>query len=217
MASVNVPDTLVVRAQKSLREAGFPEFTLDVTKVSPAGLQDLLYAGIYTRQTAATTHVSAKAKEEKRAPTVDEFREVTEKLLSRYYAPEFVVRQRSEAAEDELSLDEQALVIALKPRFEKAGVIWRAQSEKKDKEGKVTRQAKEGRTILDVVDELGGTGDDAWEKAAREVGRQYLTKQGTDAALIPAKLDASWATIQKEAKQHLASLKLKAGNAKSDF
>lgn len=206
-----VPESLTVRCQKALREAGLAEFRLDLTKVSDAGLADLLYAGAYTRHTAGTTHLFDKARKAGNGvPTVEDWRSYTAAFVSKYEAPEFVARARAEAGEEELSLEDQALLMALKPRFKNAGVIWHGAAEKKDKEGKVVKPAKPAKTVLDVIDELGGENDNAWEIAAKRVATDYLTKQGMDSDKIPGAVEGSWKKIQQEAKDHLKSLKARA-------
>lgn len=205
-----LPQTITVRCQKALREAGLSDFTLDFTKMSDAGLVDLLQAGAYTRHTAGTTHISAKRKDKgEAAPKLEDWQNFTREFIAKYEAPEFASRARSEAGEDALSLEEKALVMALETKFSKVEAIRRANKKK----------GIEAITVLDLIDKHGAE-DDSFEEAARKaayaVGSHYLqTKHGTNPNLIPEKMAKSWKEIQTEAKKHLESLKLRASNGKA--
>jgi hypothetical protein len=183
-----------------MKRANLPPVQVDLSKVSEKALENFIQQGA---KYFIDAHLSHKAGKDVENP---DFGAIVQEQLDRFYAPEWVSRARGEAGEDSLTLEEKALVMALEPRFAKAGATWRANK----------KAGKDSRTVLDVVDELGGEGDDAYEQAARKVATDYLTKQGMDSDRIPAAVDASWKKIQAEAKQHLASLKLKASNGKGN-
>jgi hypothetical protein len=180
MASVDLPESVTVGIMK---KANVPAVSVDLTRLSKGAIQNVLTQGLKYFFDARLSHKAKATGEASEGPE-----ESVQKVLDRLYAPEWVVRARSEAAEEELSLEDRALLMAIEPRFQKAGVIWRASK----------KAGKEARTVLNVVDELGGSGDDAWE---------------VDADKIPAAVDGAWKKIQEEARDHLKSLKRQAAAA----
>jgi hypothetical protein len=192
MASFELPNTVSIGVMK---KANRPAVEVDLTKCSPAAVQNAVQQGLKYFFDARLSH---KAKATGEAAETPE--ESVNAVLSRLYAPDWVVRQRGEAAEDELSLEDRAYLMAVEPRFQKAGVVWRANK----------KSGKEARTVLDVVDELGGSAENAWEIAAKKVAEEYLRKVQMDEEKIPAAVEGSWKKIQQEAKDHLKSLKSRA-------
>jgi hypothetical protein len=194
MASVTVtfPEKFEIGVMK---KAGLPPVAIDPSKCSNDALVNSVIQGMKYLFDARLSHKAKATGEAAESP-----QESVEAVKTRLYAPVWIVRQRGETAEEELSLEDRAYLMACEPRFQKAGVVWRANK----------KMGKEARTVLDVVDELGGTAENAWEIAAKAVAGDYLTKQGMDADKIPAAVEGSWKKIQQEAKDHLKSLKSRA-------
>lgn len=185
-----------------MRRANVPPVTVDLTKVSQGALDNILKQGVKYFIDATLSHKAGKDVENPNFPAI------VQEALDRFYAPEWVSRQRSEGGEDALTLEEKALLMAIEPKFAEVGATQRANK-------KVGRKAV---TVLNLIDKHGAE-DDSFEEAARKavyaVGGDYLTKKhGTDPALLPEKLARSWKNIQEAAKAHLESLKLKAANGK---
>jgi hypothetical protein len=187
MLQVELPDALTVRFRaKNGKSPSVPEYTVYPGKFSQAALAACAEQGIRSFLKNGTSHDSES-----------DPKEIYDKVAERFYAPEWKARQRADAAEDELSLEDRAWIMALEPKFETAGVIVKRANAKR---GLVKK------TVLDVVDELGGDAENAYEVAARKVGEDYLRSQNCDPSLIPEKLDRSWKQITDAYKQALKML-----------
>src|SRR3954469_18423172 len=91
MATFNLPDTLTVGVMK---KAGVPAVEVDLGKCSAAAIQNAVQQGLKYFFDARLSHKAKATGEAAESP-----QESVEAVLSRLYAPEWVVRQRGEAAE----------------------------------------------------------------------------------------------------------------------